>query len=311
MNLHNLYATNPIGKQEITIPITNEKELKGVWIEGAQIGKTLVVTTGVHGCEYVGIQAVRELIQEISTNQLRGNIFLIPLVNESGFYQGAKQIVPEDGKNLNRCFPGKEDGTLSEQIAFAIERICYKKADFLVDLHGGDVNETMTPLVFFPVAAGKEMEEITREATSYLSLSYRIQSRAKNGLYSYATQCNIPAILIERGGAGKWSKQEVEQCKQNIYELMSYLEILPKEEPIKNAIELDSVCYEETEQQGLWYCYKEAGQRVKKGELLGELLSYDGTLHKKYEAKFDGVVLYFTHALGVNKGDALIAYGKL
>lgn len=298
-------------KWGIVIPVPGTEGIKGIWIKGDAPGKTLVVTAGVHGCEYVGIQAVREIVTEINASELSGSVLFIPLINENGFYEGAKQIVPEDGENLNRCFPGDEKSSITWRTAKSLEEYLYKKADFLLDLHGGDVNESMTPLTFFPVGAGAEIEQKTREAAKRLSIEYRIQSRAENGLYSYAAKSNIPALLIERGGGGKWSTSEVEACKRNIYEIMDFLNIKEYEKNKKKSVEILHTSYEEAAEKGFWYCMKEAGEAVKEHELLGRLTDEAGETINEYRAEFDGVTLYLTHALGVRKGDPLIAYGKI
>ena len=82
-------------------------------IRDRALGKTLVVTAGVHGCEYVGVQALRRLAAELDPAELSGNVIFLPLANPTGFYAGAKRVVPEDGVNLNRAFPGDPAGTLS------------------------------------------------------------------------------------------------------------------------------------------------------------------------------------------------------
>lgn len=298
-------------KWGIVIPVPGTEGIKGIWIKGDAPGKTLVVTAGVHGCEYVGIQAVRELATEIKASELSGSVLFIPLINESGFYEGARQIVPEDGENLNRCFPGDEKGSITWKMAKALEEYLYKKADFLIDLHGGDVNESMTPLVFFPAGAGAKIEQKTREAVKRLSIEYCIQSRAENGLYSYAAKCNIPSLLIERGGGGKWTAAQVEACKQNVREIMDFLNIKKYEKNHKSSVEISHTSYEEAAGKGFWYCMKGAGEAVKRHELLGRLTDDSGEIIKEYRAEFDGVALYLTHALGVRKGDPLIAYGKI
>ena len=89
---------------------------------------------------------------------------LLPLVNPKGFFAGVKQLNPADGKNLNREFPGEEDGTETQRMAWVIEKLLYPEADFLLDLHGGDWNEELAPLVFFPCGAGQTVEQETRRA---------------------------------------------------------------------------------------------------------------------------------------------------
>ena len=113
-------------------------------------GKTLVITAGVHGCEYVGIEAAKRMAEFLDPMELAGNVILIPR-KQMRIFDGRKQVVPEDEKkNLNRVFPGKSNGTISERIAYTMEEYIYPCVDFLIDLHSGDSNEDLIPLVFIP-----------------------------------------------------------------------------------------------------------------------------------------------------------------
>ena len=291
------------------LKVTDHYSIPIYGICGEEEGKTLVITAGVHGCEYVGVQTARKLWKSLNPREMKGQVILLPLVNQYGFYEGAKQIVPEDGENLNRVFPGKSDGTLTQRIAYVIEKEIYPHADFLIDLHGGDCNEAMEPLVFFPVAAKSLVNEISREAASYLPVTYRVSSTAKNGLYSYATQKGIPALLLEIGGEGKWQESEVEHCESCIYHLMSYLNILQTKVSKKEQKEIIQAVYDEAGVNGFWYPRVKPGQSVSKGDLLGKICDLEGNDLQQYMAQLDGEVLYHTTALGIKKGDPLIAYG--
>lgn len=162
--------------------------LNAICLCGAARGRTLVVTGGVHGCEYVGPQALRRLAGELDPARLSGNVILLPLANPSAFYAGAKQVVPEDGVNLNRAFPGDSAGSLSARLAFALETALYPEADLLADLHSGDCNEALHPLVFFPTAGEEMVNQVSLAAAKVLTVPYRVRSTAKNGLYSWAVQ---------------------------------------------------------------------------------------------------------------------------
>ena len=295
-------------KKEIEIPVINSSPIKASIFCGKKEGKTLVITSGVHGCEYVGIEAAQRLKNIINPNELCGNIILVPIVNESGFFSGAKQVVPEDNKNLNRAFPADKNGTLSKRIAYAIETYLYPYADFLIDLHSGDINEELFPLVFFPVAGEQIVNEKALKAAKCLSVPYRVKSTAKNGLYSYAVQKGIPSLLIERGFGGLWSENEISECIEDIFRIMSHLKIINKSYDNINQIEISNAIYEETDCNGFWYPNKKAGEEIKQGDLLGVFQTANDK--KCIFAEFDGVVLYYTTALGVQKGDALIAYGQ-
>ena len=91
----------PGERKNVPLPVPDAPSLNALCLCGAAPGKTLVVTAGVHGCEYVGVQALRRLAVELDPAELSGNVILLPLANPTGFYAGAKQVVPEDGVNLN------------------------------------------------------------------------------------------------------------------------------------------------------------------------------------------------------------------
>ena len=300
-------------KQTLPLPVTSPYPVEMTVICGSRPGKTLVVTAGVHGCEYVGIETLNRLKRELEPAALSGRVILLPLVNPEGFYQGSKQTIPADGKNLNRMFPGKPDGTFSSQLARVLEETLYPEADFLMDLHGGDVNEALTPLVFFPASVPESLSAAASAAAESLSVPYRVASTSQNGLYSWAAQCGIPALLVERGERGLWSEKEVAACREKVYELMRHLGILnaASGSPCLQQAEIRRAVYEEAPADGFWYpAVSAAGQKLKQGALLGTLKDSYGNEIARYTAPFDGVVLYYTLSLGVKNGDPLIAYGK-
>ena len=301
-------------KQTLPLPVTSPYSVEMTVICGSRPGKNLVVTAGVHGCEYVGIETLNRLKRELEPAALSGRVILLPLVNPEGFYQGSKQTIPADGKNLNRMFPGKPDGTFSSQLARVLEETLYPEADFLMDLHGGDVNEALTPLVFFPASVPESLSAAASAAAESLSVPYRVASTSQNGLYSWAAQCGIPALLVERGDRGLWSEKEVAACREHVYELMRLLGILnaASVSPCLQQAEIRRAVYEEAPADGFWYpAVSAAGQKLKQGTLLGTLKDSYGNEIACYTAPFDGVVLYYTLSLGVKSGDPLIAYGKL
>lgn len=300
-------------REEIFLKVPGLSERKGYVITGERPGKTLVVTAGVHGSEYVGILALKELVNELDPSEMSGRVILFPLLNEYGFHHGLKQAAGTDGVNLNRAFPGDANGSETYRLAAAVERELYPKADFLLDLHSGDTNEIVLSFLFFPAYSGEEVAAAARAAASAMSLPYRVASSAKDGLYSRAAVNGIPALLLERGGLARYSRDEVEADKKNVRELMAHLGILPEKyarpesEPAQR--EIGRALYSEALKDGFWYPAVREGDRVKKGGLLGELKTLDDELICRYEAEFDGLILYYTTYLGVRAGDPLVTLG--
>ena len=298
-------------KKHIQIPVPDANPIDAMLFCGKNKGKTLVITAGVHGCEYVGIEATKRLACMIDPSKLSGNVILVPLINLKGFFHGVKQVMPEDNENLNRAFPGQKDGTVSSRIAYAIESNIYPYADFLIDLHSGDCNESLSPLVFYPVAGEQSVNEQSLEGAKVLSVPYRVKSTSKNGLYSWAVQKQIPALLIERGANGLWTEQEVGECIDDVFRIMSYLKISDKFYEMIHQTEIIESVYEEAKSDGFWYPNIMVGEKVFRGTCLGCFQTYPDEKYIKIRAEFDGVVLYYTTSLGVKLGDALVAYGRM
>lgn len=137
-------------------------------------------------------------------------------------------------------------------------------------------------------------------------------STATTGAYSSACVHGIPSILMERGGRGGYTREEVELYKQDIRNILIRLKVLSGEE--RHTVEqkrVDQASYVEAEQDGFWYPKLEAGDTFVKDALLGELRDVWGNLLYSCRAQYNGIVLYQTVALGVKEGDPLIAYGMV
>lgn len=284
-----------------------------VWVvKGNQSGKVLAISAGVHGCEYVGIAAVKRAFESLDADKISGMILFFPLINAAGFYQGKKQIMPldEERKNLNRIFPGKRDGTLAERLAHRLEEQLYPEIDFLLDLHGGDIDEDMQDLLFFSENVSKTVRDVAENIASCMPIPYRLCSQAENGFYSRAAKMGTPALLLEIGSGGKFCDEEVIRCLECIEVAQRALGIVQGEVSVNQ----EQKCSQRTEyvfaaSDGFWHRMAKAGDRVKKGDVLGEIKSLEDVLLQRVIAKFDGVVWYGQTGFGVSSQTHLLAYG--
>jgi predicted deacylase len=112
-------------------------------------GPHLTVIAGVHGTEYASIAAARQLLAELRPAELSGTVTVAPVINLPAFWARTPFVVPLDGKNLNRSFPGDADGSAAERIAAAVTERLIKGSDYVIDLHAGDLPEALEPFVFY------------------------------------------------------------------------------------------------------------------------------------------------------------------
>lgn len=101
--MNKLLSLCPQGqKLKTSLAVHETATIPPLCLRGASAGPTLVVTTGMHDCEFVRAEDDRLLFDELDPAALHGSLIVLPLVNPLGFCVEAKQVMPQDGKNLNR-----------------------------------------------------------------------------------------------------------------------------------------------------------------------------------------------------------------
>jgi uncharacterized protein len=145
-------------------------------VHGARPGPVLAVVSGLHGTEYASILAVERLIQLLDPAQLAGSVVLVPLVNVASFEQKIAHVNPVDGKSMNRFYPGTADGTQTERASFLMTKEVVDQCDHLIDLHGGDLDESLRPYSYWTVTGNVTQDNISREMLLAFGLDHIIIS---------------------------------------------------------------------------------------------------------------------------------------
>ena len=117
---------------------------------------------------------------------------------------------------------------------------------------------------------------------------------ASGGSYNYAASQGIPSILIERGGMGDWTYEEVRSTRRDVRNILCHLGIYQGLKDFRTYYPLDvaDVRYQDAEENGLWYPFKKVGDMIQEGDILGEVRDYEGNVKEVSVAEFDGVLLY-------------------
>ena len=288
--------------------------LPGTIICGKLPGKTMLITGGVHSGEYVGIQACVELGAELQPEKTVGTIVILKVLNRPAFENRAGSLGLSDGKNLNRVFPGNPNGTEMERLAWAITKEVYPKVDYYIDLHSGDDFEALTPYVYYAGKAAQEVTEVSRKMAEQVDVPYMVRSMVSSGgAYNYAASKGIASILLERGGMGAWTSEEVNSDKRDVRNILSSLGMYQIRRDVRNYVpmEVTDVRYQAASEDGLWYPAAKPGDMVAEGALLGTVRDYNGKLRETCRAEYTGVVLYQTGSLQVTEGGPVVAYGRI
>jgi predicted deacylase len=288
-------------------------------IHGAEAGPVLALAAGVHGFEFASILAAERLAARLDPARIKGTVVIIRVANVNGFEGRSPNVNPVDGKNLNRVFPGKPDGTQTERIAHAIASEVVARADFLMDLHSGDGAEFLEAFVGAyggPLAHDFPLALKVAEGFGFANLvRYAMNTQAQidrgRSLNRQAVAMGVPTILVEIGQNGSREEAHVAGIVAGIENALVILGMtdapLHKAAPPQRLFE--STASAEAHSTGIFHPAKLGPRPVAKGELIGVIHDYTGREIERVLSPIDGYVLYGITGPPVTAGDEVVTIG--
>ena len=284
---------------------------------GSSDGPHLCLIGGVHGAEYSSIAAVRRFMKSLHTAQLSGRITAIPIASITSFWNRTPFVIPEDGKNLNRSFPGKRDGTFTEALAYHLFNDVVLESDYLIDMHGGDMVEALEPFVGYDESPH---QDIVREiAIAYgvrLILFTRTADRlgepgTPTMLRTAATEAGIPSLLTEIGDRGQLQPEAVQQHIAGLNRVLRHLKMLPGEPPSPNGDQqlVKRLLAITSNHDGWWERHVDVGEPVEAGTTVGVIEDLYGNELERITAPADGLFVFLTTSPAVTAGALLGGLG--
>jgi hypothetical protein len=282
---------------------------------GSEDGPLLTVISGVHGCEYASMDGVRRWTRSLESRELRGRVRAVPVLNLPSFRARTPFVVPDDGKNLNRCFPGDPAGTLSDRLAYAAFTQLITGSDAYIDAHCGDMVEALEPFAMFH--AGPTADKAKEMAVAYrLPYVIREEPRADprlGGLSSWAaSEIGVPAITAESGECGLVQEEAVARHVRGLDGVLALLGIadLPEGTPDPSPTYLTRFDWMRTERGGWWAPTVTTGESVTEGQVIGTITTLDGSqVLETITAPADGVPIFITSSPAVADDGLLLGLG--
>jgi predicted deacylase len=280
---------------------------------GAQDGPRLSLLGGIHGCEYSSIAAVVRFMNELDTSELAGTIVAVPVVSMESFRKRSPFVVPQDGKNLNRSFPGSRDGTYTDVLARSIYEELIAPADLLIDLHGGDQAEGLEP---FAIYEASPVEERAHGMAVAFNLPYVVREEPADGglgglTTSAAAAAGIPGVIAEAGGRGILEEPAVQLLVDGVRNVLRHVEMLPGDPvpaPARQR-QVRSFIWLRSTNEGWWDAAVGSGDEVVEGQLLGRVRNLWGDSLEEISAPADGVILFITTSPAVTADGLLLGLG--
>ncbi|HKW35674.1 MAG TPA: M14 family metallopeptidase [Candidatus Acidoferrum sp.] len=305
------------GYLEVPAGVDAATNIPVVVVNGAKTGKTLALVSGAHGTEYVSIFAIEKLIAQIDPAQLTGTVVLVPLVNIASFEQKVPHVNPIDNKSMNRFYPGKADGTQTERASFLITKQIVDRCDYLIDYHGGDLDESLRPYAYWGPTGHAEQDRISKEMVLAFGLDHIIiwserptDPNATRYLDNTATVRGKPSIVVEAGHAGTVETDDVALLVNGTLSTMRVLKMIPGEpRVIENPVWIEKLSDVLADGPGIWYPLVKRGTYVSAGMKLGTITDYFGKVIAEPRAPVTGVVLHVNAVPSLKKGDNIADLG--
>jgi uncharacterized protein len=288
-----------------------------VVFNGAKPGPTLALVAGTHGTEYASIIALEKLIPQIDPAVLSGKVILIPLVNLPSFYRIVPHLNPIDNKNMNRFFPGKADGTQTERASYLITKEVVNRCDYLIDFHGGDLDESLRPYAYWGPTGRAAQDRASKEMVLAFGLNHIIiwhdrptDPAQTRYLDNTASTRGKPSIVVEAGHAGTTETDDIQLLVNGTLSTMRSLKMIPGEpQPIENPVWLDKLIDVTSDVDGIFYPLVKRGTFVAAGMKLGYVTDFFGNTIFVARAPEAGVILHVDALPTLKKGDDIANIG--
>lgn len=317
-------ATTRPSKEQIRIDfeddLGNAGHLPVAIIKGKTDGPVFTIVAGVHGYEYPPIVATQAILREIDMEKLSGTLVIIPIANLGSFFTRTPFINPQDQKNLNNAFPGKADGSITEQIAHFITTNIIPVSDVFLDVHGGDACEDLIPFVCYynhtkkpeQTALAKKLSE-NSGFEFVVSYPYTIaETDPAKYTFKQAAQDGKTALSIECGKLGNVQEENVALIKKGVYNMLATMDMYANGSgPHPNIVYRNDQSYIKSAVRGIFYSKFKAGDTVKKDEVVGYTTDEFGKTIEEYKSPKDGVILYMLATPPINENDTVMCISAL
>jgi predicted deacylase len=242
----------------------------------------VAVLAAVHGDEPITIEVVRRLIIELTDVQLKGTVLAVPVMNPLGF-ESATRHTWIDMANLNRLFPGRLTGSISEHMAYAIYENVLSQADAVIDLHSGSYSFICDYSYVF------EDVEFAQAFGSNAVIKWKPFPGSSS---SVVHERGKPMVIAEFGGGIYCDEFYIQKGLTGVLNCLRLLDILPGE-PVfaSNQVVTTRMSLLRPRHGGLLkpeVSGEDIGRIVPKGTLLGQIISpYTFEVLEEFHAPFD------------------------
>ncbi len=282
-------------------------------VKGVRPGPVVAFVAGSHGTEYTSIIALTQLAPRIDPRQLAGTVVIAPLLNVASFEQMTVHLNPVDRKGMNGQYPGDSAGTQTQRALALVAAQIVKRADLVVDLHGGDLDEDLVPYSYWMRSGNAAQDAASRELALAFGLDRIIiedvdlaSPTGARTLSGYSLSLGKKVVVAEAGASGKVRPEDVAALIDGCLNVLAASHMIDRAfTPVAHPVWLGSGTRVQAESPGIFTAAVRGGTYVSSGMRLGTLTDYTGRSAREIASPSAGLVTFIRGVPSAWKGATL------
>ena len=269
-------------------------------VHGEATGPTMFLSGAIHGDEIQGVEIIRRILTHPALQTLRGTLLAVPIVNSFGFLNHTRYM--PDRRDLNRCFPGSDRGSLASLVADIFFREVVLKSQYGVDFHTAALHRSNLP----QVRLAPDEPELLQLAQAFAPPVILISKLRERSLRLSAGEAGVKVLLYEGGEALRFDELAIDAAVRGTLRVMAHLGMVePTSRPVGKTVFSDASSWLRAPESGILHTTRRTGDRVGKGEVVGVVADPLGQASLPLFSDWDGIIVGRTNLPLVNRGDAV------
>lgn len=267
-------------------------------------GPVLALIAGMHGDELNGMEIVRRILDRGLHKVMRGTVVCMPVINIYGFLNYSREV--PDGKDVNRSFPGRKNGSLASRVAYYLMHDVIPFIDCGIDFHTGGAMRSNYPQVRAVLRDDQNLA-----LANAFSAPFTIDTPFRpNSLRREAARKEKRIIVFEGGESLRFDPHAIEEGVAGTLRLMKHLNMIDDApDPAGQNRVIWNTSWIRAKHAGLFQPNIQCGQLVHRGEWVGTITDPFGEFKEEIRASRTGYVIGLNNGPVINAGDALMHLG--
>jgi uncharacterized protein len=275
-------------------------------VHGEEQGPTIFLSGAIHGDEIQGVEIIRRILAHPALMKLKGTVLAVPIVNSFGFLNHTRYM--PDRRDLNRCFPGSDRGSLASQVADIFFREVVLRCRYGIDYHTAALHRTNLP----QVRLAPDEPELLELAEAFAPPVILVSRLREKSLRLAAGEAGVKVLLYEGGEALRFDEMAIDAAVKGSLRVMAHLGMIdPMARKIAPAtVFSDASAWVRSPESGILHTTRRIGDRVGKREVVGVVADPLGSSSLPLVSDEDGIIVGRTNLPIVNRGDAVFHIAK-